>query len=345
MQLGITLKLGAGNPVDIDKVLEAERLGYSQVWAGEAYGTDAVTPITWVLARTTKIKAGTGIMQMQARTPTCVAMTAMTLQMMSGNRFLCGIGPSGPQVIEGWHGVAFGKPLARTKEYISVIRQILRREGPLTFQGEHYQIPYAGPDATGLGKPLKSIVHGDPSMPIYTASITPAGLRAAGEVADGTLPIFFSPEQPNLITDAIEEGMKKSANSKTMADFDNAPYVRIRMGDDLDACRDALRPELALYIGGMGARSKNFYNDLAKRLGYEEAAETIQNFYLDGKKKDAEAAVPAALIDEISLVGPAARIKDRMQAWKDVAKAHKVRTMVLTGGSVEALRVAAEAAL
>jgi len=345
MQLGITLKLGAGNPVDIDKVLEAERLGYSQVWAGEAYGTDAVTPITWVLARTTKIKAGTGIMQMQARTPTCVAMTAMTLQMMSGNRFLCGIGPSGPQVIEGWHGVAFGKPLARTKEYAAIIRQILRREGPLTFQGEHYQIPYGGPDATGLGKPLKSIVHGDPSLPIYTASITPAGLRTAGEVADGTLPIFFSPEQPNLITDAIEEGMKKSANSKTMADFDNAPYVRIRMGDDLDACRDALRPELALYIGGMGARSKNFYNDLAKRLGYEEAAETIQNFYLDGKKKDAEAAVPAELIDEISLVGPAARIKDRMQAWKDVAKTHKVRTMVLTGGSVEALRVAAEAAL
>jgi F420-dependent oxidoreductase-like protein len=345
MQLGITLKLGAGNPVDIDKVLEAERLGYSQVWAGEAYGTDAVTPITWVLARTTKIKAGTGIMQMQARTPTCVAMTAMTLQMMSGNRFICGIGPSGPQVIEGWHGVAFGKPLARTKEYAAIIRQILRREAPLTFQGEHYQIPYAGPDATGLGKPLKSIVHGDPSLPIYTASITPAGLRTAGEVADATLPIFFSPEQPNLITDAIEEGMKKSANSKTMADFDNAPYVRIRMGDDLETCRDALRPELALYIGGMGARSKNFYNDLAKRLGYEEAAETIQNFYLDGKKKDAEAAVPAALIDEISLVGPAARIKDRMQAWKDVAKTHKVRTMVLTGGSVEALRVAAEAAL
>src|SRR6185437_801205 len=275
----------------------------------------------------------------------CVAMTAMTLQMMSGNRFLCGIGPSGPQVIEGWHGVAFGKPLARTKEYAAIIRQILRREGPLTFQGEHYQIPYGGPDATGLGKPLKSIVHGDPSLPIYTASITPAGLRTAGEIADGTLPIFFSPEQPNLITDAIEEGMKKSANSKTMADFDNAPYVRIRMGDDLDACRDALRPELALYIGGMGARSKNFYNDLAKRLGYEEAAETIQNFYLDGKKKEAEAAVPAALIDEISLVGPAARIKDRMQAWKDVAKTHKVRTMVLTGGSVEALRVAAEAAL
>ncbi len=345
MQLGITLKVSAGNPVDMDKVLEAERLGYSQVWSGEAYGTDAVTPIAWVLARTTKIKAGTGIMQMQARTPTCAAMTAMTLQMMSGNRFLCGIGPSGPQVIEGWHGVAFGKPLARTKEYAAIIRQILRREAPLSFEGEHYQIPYKGPDASGLGKPLKSIVHGDPSLPIYTASITPAGLRTAGEVADGTLPIFFSPEQPNLITDAIEGGMKKAANSKTMADFDNAPYVRIRMGDDLDACRDALRPELALYIGGMGARSKNFYNDLAKRLGYEEAAMKIQDFYLDGKKKEAEAAVPAALIDEISLVGSADRIKDRMQVWKEVGKSHKVRTMVLTGGSVEALRVAAEAAL
>jgi len=345
MQLGITLKLGAGNPVDIDTVLEAERLGFSQVWAGEAYGTDAVTPITWVLARTSKIKAGTGIMQMQARTPTCAAMTAQTLQLMSGNRFLCGVGPSGPQVIEGWHGQPYGKPIARTKEYIEIIRQILRREGPLTYDGELYTIPYTGAGASGLGKPLKSIVHADPSLPIYTASITPAGLRAAGEVADGTLPIFFSPDQPNLITDAIEEGMKKSKNSKTLADFDNAPYVRIRMGDDLDKCRDALRPELALYIGGMGARSKNFYNDLAKRLGYEEAAETIQNFYLDGKKRDAEAAVPAKLIDEISLVGPADRIKDRMQAWKDVGRSNKVRTMVLTGGTVEALRVAAEAAL
>ncbi len=345
MQLGITLKLGAGNPVDIDTVLEAERLGFSQVWAGEAYGTDAVTPITWVLARTSKIKAGTGIMQMQARTPTCAAMTAQTLQLMSGNRFLCGVGPSGPQVIEGWHGQPYGKPIARTKEYIEIIRRILQREGPLTYEGELYTIPYTGAGASGLGKPLKSIVHADPSLPIYTASITPAGLRAAGEVADGTLPIFFSPDQPNLITDAIEEGMKKSKNSKTLADFDNAPYVRIRMGDDLDKCRDALRPELALYIGGMGARSKNFYNDLAKRLGYEEAAETIQNYYLDGKKREAEAAVPTKLIDEISLVGPADRIKDRMQAWKDVGRSNKVRTMVLTGGTVEALRVAAEAAL
>jgi len=345
MQLGITLKLGAGNPVDIEKVQEVERLGYSQVWAGEAYGTDAVTPVTWVLARTTKIKAGTGIMQMQARTPTCAAMTAQTLQLMSGNRFLCGVGPSGPQVIEGWHGVAFGKPIQRTKEYIEIIRRVLKREAPLTYEGEQYRIPYAGRDASGLGKPLKNIVHGDPSLLVDTASITPAGLRCAGEVSDGTLPIFFSPEQPGLITDAIEEGMKKAKNDKTLADFDTAPYVRIRMGNDLEQCRDALRPELALYIGGMGARSKNFYNDLAKRLGYEKAAKTIQNLYLDGKKKEAEAAVPVKLIDEISLVGPGDRIKDRMQAWKDCARNNKVRTMVLTGGSIEALRVAAEAAL
>ncbi len=345
MQLGITLKLGAGNPVDMETVLEAERLGYSQVWTGEAYGTDVITPITWVLARTSKIKAGSGIMQMQARTPTCAAMTAQTLQLLSGNRFLCGIGPSGPQVIEGWHGVAYSKPIQRTKEYIEVIRQILRREGPLVHKGEVYRIPYDGPDATGLGKPLKSIVHGDPNLPMYTASITPAGLRCAGEVADGTLPIFFSPDRPNIVTDSIEEGMKKSKNSKTMADFDNAPYVRIRMGDDLDACRDALRPELALYIGGMGARAKNFYNDFAKRLGYEAEAKTIQDLYLDGKKKEAEAAVPVKLIDEISLVGSADRIKDRLQAWKECATSNKVRTVVLTGATRDALRVAAEAVL
>ena len=176
MQLGITMRINGATPrLSMDEVLEAERLGYVSVWSGEAWGTDAVSPVAWVLARTTKIKAGTAIMQMQARTPSCAAMTAMTLHALSGGRFLLGVGPSGPQVIEGWHGVAYGKPLGRTKEYIAIIRKALAREAPLTFQGEHYQIPYAGPGATGLGKPLRSIVHGDPSMPIYTASITPAG--------------------------------------------------------------------------------------------------------------------------------------------------------------------------
>ncbi|MBV8095941.1 MAG: LLM class flavin-dependent oxidoreductase [Acetobacteraceae bacterium] len=292
MKLAITIRVSPDSGVDMDLVWEAERLGYEAVWCGEAYGTDAVTPVAWVLAQTKKIKVGTGIMQMQARTPACAAMTAMTLQALSGNRFLCGIGPSGPQVVEGWHGVPFGKPLLRTREYIAIIRQILERKAPLEYQGEHYQIPYMGPDATGLGKPLRSIVHGDPSLKIYTASFTPAGLRTAGEVADGVLPFFMSPERPEAITAPVLEGIAKVPNSKTLADFDISPYVRIAMGNDLAACRDAIRPQLALYIGGMGARSKNYYNDLTKRLGYEAAAVEIQDHFLAGRRKEAERQCP-----------------------------------------------------
>jgi F420-dependent oxidoreductase-like protein len=282
---------------------------------------------------------------MQARTPSCAAMTAMTLNALSGGRFLLGVGPSGPQVIEGWHGVAFGKPLGRTKEYIEIVRKILARDAPLTYQGEHYQIPYAGPDATGLGKPLRSIVHGDPGMKIYTASITPAGLRTAGEVSDGTLPIWFSPEQADLVVQPILNGMKKAGKPATLANFDLAPYVKVSMGPDLQACRDAVRPNLALYIGGMGARSKNFYNDFAVRLGYAEASAKIQDLYLDGHKKDAAALVPDALIDEIALVGSADRIKDRLQVWQQAASDGKLTTMVLTGASIDAMRVVAEAVL
>src|SRR5437868_4369693 len=200
MKLATTIKFRPGHAgIDIDLVLEAERLGFDSVWAGEAWGTDAVSPVAWVLARTTRLKAGTSIMQMPARTPALAAMTAMTLQAMSGNRFLCGIGPSGPQVIEGWHGVPFGKPMTRTREYVAIIRQVIERKAPLEHHGEHYDIPYGGPDATGLGKPLRSILHGDPSLKIYTASITPAGLRLAGEIADGNLPIMMSPERPEAI--------------------------------------------------------------------------------------------------------------------------------------------------
>jgi F420-dependent oxidoreductase-like protein len=345
MKLAMTLKFSPTSGVDMELVSEAERLGYDAVWAGEAYGTDAVTPVAWVLAQTKRIKAGTGIMQMPARTPTCAAMTAMTLQAMSGNRFLCGIGPSGPQVVEGWHGVAFGKPLLRTREYIAIIRQILEREAPLEFHGEHYQIPYTGPGATGLGKPLRSIIHGDPALRIYTAAIAPAGLRIAGEVADGTLPIFMSPEKPETITAPVLEGMAKAGGGRTLAGFDLAPYVRISMGHDLAACRDAIRPQLALYVGGMGARSKNYYNDLIKRLGYEEAAITIQDHFLAGRRRDAEAAVPDALIDEISLVGSKERIRDGLDAWKELAKDHRIGSLVLTGATVDALRVVAEAVL
>src|ERR1700761_4426977 len=344
MQLGLTVGMSGPHPkLDMDMILEAERLGFSQVWTGEAYSTDAVSPAAWILARTTKIKAGTGIMQMPARTPACAAMTVLSLQALSGNRFLCGIGPSGPQVIEGWHGVPFGKPMQRTKEYIAIIKQILAREKPLEFHGEQYSIPYDGPGASGLGRPLRSIAHGEPNVLFYTASITPAGLRTAGEVADGNLPIFFSPDAPNVVTGPTLEGRKKVG--KTMEGFDQAPFVRVRVGPDVAACRDAVRPELALYIGGMGARSKNYYNDVAIKLGFEGEAKAIQDYYLDGKKNEAAAAVPDKLIDEISLCGPAERIRDRLAAWKDAAKSGHVGTMVLTAPDVEVLRVVAEAVL
>jgi F420-dependent oxidoreductase-like protein len=345
MKLATTLRVSPASGIDMELVWEAERLGYDGVWAGEAYGTDAVSPVAWVLAQTKKIKAGTSIMQMPARTPACAAMTAMTLQALSGNRFLCGVGPSGPQVVEGWHGVPFGKPLKRTREYIAIIRQILERRAPLEYRGEHYQIPYTGPGATGLGKPLRSIIHGDSSLKIYTASVAPAGLRTAGEVADGTLPFFMSPERAEAITAPVLEGIAKAGGGKTLSDFDIAPYVRIAIGDDLAACRDAIRPQLALYIGGMGARSKNYYNDLTKRLGYEAEAVKIQDHFLAGRRKEAEAAIPDALIDETSLVGSKERIKDRLEAWKDLAKDHSVGSLVLTGAKLDELRVVAEAVL
>jgi F420-dependent oxidoreductase-like protein len=345
MKLATTIRVSPGSGIDMDLVWEAERLGYEAVWCGEAYGTDAVTPVAWVLAQTKRIKAGTSIMQMPARTPACAAMTAMTLQALSGNRFLCGIGPSGPQVVEGWHGEPFGKPLQRTREYIAIIRQILERKAPLEYHGENYQIPYTGPGATGLGKPLRSIIHGDPSLKIYTASVAPAGLRTAGEVADGTLPFFMSPEKADAIIAPVLEGIAKAGNGKTLADFDIAPYVRIAIGDDLAACRDAIRPQLALYIGGMGARSKNYYNDLTKRLGYEAEAIKIQELYLAGRREEAGSAVPDALIDETSLIGPKERIRDRLEAWKAIAKNHRVGALLLAGASQEALRVVAEAVL
>lgn len=345
MKLGILLRYSgeAGGP-DIDHVLEAERLGYESVWSGESYGTDAVTPIAWVLARTSTIKAGTGIMQMSARTPTCAAMTAMTLQAMSDNRFLMGIGPSGPQVIEGWHGLPYGKPMTRTREYAAIVRQIFAREAPLEHQGEHYQIPYTGAGATGLGKPLKSILKPDPHISIYMAAISPIGLKTAGEIADGVQPIFMNPEKSDLVREHVIAGRRAAGRSEDLADFDITPFVRVRMGDDVQACRDALKPELALYVGGMGAREKNFYNDYAKRLGYADAAVKIQDAFLGGRRAEAVAAVPDALVDEIALVGPAERITERVQAWKAAAKDRSIGTMLLGGADATALRVIAEAA-
>ena len=332
--------------IDIDTVLEAENLGYDSVWTSEAYGSDAVTPAAWILARTTRINVGTGIIQMPARTPACAAMTALTLQALSGGRFILGIGPSGPQVIEGWHGVAYGRPLTRTREYVSIIRQIFAREAPVTHDGYHYQLPYTGTGASGLGKPLKSILHGDPSLKIFTAAVAPAGIRTSAEIADGMFPIFMAPERFDVFQDNLEAGFAAASAGKGLDNFEIAPIVPLAMGDDLEACRQPVRRHLALYIGGMGAPGKNFYNDYAKRLGYEEAAVKIQQLYLTGKKAEAEAEVPAELIDAIGLVGPKARIKERLAVWKDAAKEGKVSSLLVSGGvTPDALRFLAEEVL
>jgi F420-dependent oxidoreductase-like protein len=346
MKLGLfTGYSGPKYSIDMDLVLEAERLSYDSVWTSEAYGSDAVTPAAWILAQTSRINVGTGIIQMPARTPACAAMTAMTLQALSGGRFILGIGPSGPQVIEGWHGVAYGRPLTRTREYIDIIRQALAREAPVIHDGYHYQLPYQGPDASGLGKPLKSILHGDPSLKIFTAAVTPAGLRTAAEIADGMFPIFMSPERFDVFQGDLEAGFAKAGGGKSLKDFEIAPIVPLAMGDDIEACRVPIRRHLALYIGGMGAPGKNFYNDYAKRLGFEEAAEKMQQLYLTGKKAEAEAAVPEELIDAIALVGPAGRIRERLSVWKDAAKEGKVSSLLLSGGSIDALRFVAEEVL
>jgi F420-dependent oxidoreductase-like protein len=347
MKLGIVLGYsGPEMSLPIDLILEAERLGYDSVWTSEAYGSDAVTPAAWVLARTTRIKVGTAILQMPARTPTMAAMTAMTLDNLSGGRFILGIGPSGPQVVEGWYGVAYGKPLQRTREYIDIIRKILDRAEPLTHAGEHYQIPYAGPGATGLGKPLKSIMHGNPRLKIYTATITPASIRNSAEIADGMFPIFMNPERFAVFEPHLEAGFAKSSKPKSLATYDLCPFVPVSMNDDLDQARLPIKRHLALYIGGMGAREKNFYNDYAKRLGYEDAAARIQTDFLAGRKSDAVAAVPDALVDEIALVGSADRIRDRLQAWKAAGRQRHVACMLLSSQvDAAALRVIAEAVL
>jgi F420-dependent oxidoreductase-like protein len=311
------------------------------VWTSEAYGCDAIVPLAFIAARTTTIGLGTAIMQMPARTPAMAAMTAMTIDRLSGGRFRLGIGPSGPQVVEGWHGVPYGRPLSRTREYVSIIRKVLAREGRLEHEGYHYQIPYMGDGATGLGKPLKSILHGRADMKVYTAAITPKGLACSGEIADGVFPVWMDPEKPEALVPYIEEGFAKRDSAKSLDDFDIAPFVTCIVGDDIDNCRMPVKGMLALYIGGMGARGKNFYTDYATRLGYEEAALKIQDLYLDGKKAEALAAVPDELADAISLVGTRERIAERIEAWKK----SPASTLLLGAQQPEALRLLAELVL
>jgi F420-dependent oxidoreductase-like protein len=335
MKLALTLNYsGAKMSVDMENVLELERLGYDSVWSAESYGSDAVTPAAWIAARTTRIHVGTGIMQMAGRTPAATAMTAMTLDALSGGRFRLGLGVSGPQVVEGWHGQPFGKPLQRTREYVAIVRAILGREKPLEYRGAYYQIPYAGPDATGLGKPLKSILHGRPDLPIYLAAVGPKNVALAAEIADGWIPTFFSARRMKMFRAWLDEGFRKAG--KSGPGFDLMPMVAVVVGDDVNACRLPVKSKLALYVGGMGARGRNFYNDIARRYGYEEAAKTIQDLYLSGRKAEAEAAVPDALVDEVALCGPRELIKDRLAEWR----ASGVTTMMVAGDRLAARTMA-----
>ena len=329
MKLGFLLGYsGKHIHMPIELIQQAESMGYDSVWTAEAYGNDAVTSAAYVLAQTSKIRVGTAIMQMPARTPAMCAMTAMSLDQLSGGRFIVGLGASGPQVVEGWHGVPYGKPVTRTKEYIQIMRKIFEREGPVEFDGQIYQMPNQSEGTTGLGKPLKSILAAT-DIPIYTASITPAGLRCAGEVADGVFPVWMDPNKYDVLGESIEQGFEKAGNGKSLKDFDIAPFVTVAMNDDLNAAYDALRPWLALYIGGMGAKNKNFYHEYATRLGYGDAANQIQELYLSGKKPEAEALVPNELLDEVSLIGPRERIIERLGPWKEAGKRGEVGSMLL----------------
>jgi F420-dependent oxidoreductase-like protein len=312
------------------------------VWAAEAWGSDAVTVLSWIAARTSRIKVGAAILQMPARTPAMTAMTATTLNELSGGRFLLGLGLSGPQVVEGWHGVPYGKPLGKTREYVSIVRMIAAREHPARYDGEHYQLPYRGEDATGLGKPLTLITHPSHDLPIYLASIGPKNVRLTTEIADGWLPVFFSPDKAaSVYGPLLEEGFAASGETDKAARFQVVPAISAAITDDVAKARMKVKPSLALYIGGMGARGRNFYNDLVARYGYEEEARRIQDLYLDGKRKEATMAVPDALVDELNLIGTEAQVRDRLDAWREAG----VDTLSIQAPDVETLRRLAEIAL
>lgn len=328
MKLGLNVGfLTSANTDPVPLAIEAEKLGYDSVWTAEAWGSDAVSLLAWIGAKTERIGLGTAILQIPSRSPALVAMTAATLDRLSNGRLLLGLGVSGPQVIEGWHGVPYGKPLQRTREAVAIVRAVLKRDEPLTHRGETYQVPLEG--GTGLGKPLKLMMAPKRSdVPIYLAAIGPKNVALAAEIADGWLPIFYAPRHRTVFEDAL-------AGARGRA-FDVAPSVQIAMGDDVERCRNTIKPTLALYIGGMGAKGKNFYNDLACRYGYEKDAAVIQELYLDGKKKEAIAAVPDALVDDVALAGSADRIAGRLQEWKD-ADVTTLLCMVQDRATLEAM--------
>lgn len=317
MQLGYhTGYWSAGPPAGVAEAIAlSEQLGFDSIWTAEAYGSDCLTPLAWWGASTERIRLGTNILQMSARTPAATAMAAITLDHLSGGRFVLGLGASGPQVVEGWYGQPYPKPLARTREYIAIVRKILARDEPVTSDGEFYPMPYPG--GSGLGKPLKSTVHPlRADIPIMLGAEGPKNVALAAEIADGWLPMFFSPTMDGFYRDALADGFARPGARRTADDFEVPAFVPVVLDDDVEAAADRMRPSIALYIGGMGAKSMNFHANHFVRLGYEAEVATISEHFLAGRKLDAIAAVPTALIEDVALVGPVAKVRDEFPRWE-----------------------------
>jgi F420-dependent oxidoreductase-like protein len=333
MRLGLALGYWGASPTPgfVELAQEAERLGYHSVWTAEAWGSDVFTPLTWIAAHTSRIRLGTAVAQMAARTPTATAMHAMTLDHLSGGRFMLGLGLSGPQVVEGWYGRPFPRsPLTSVREYVDVVRQVLRREKPVALDGAYHPLPYDGTDGTGLGKPLKPILHPlRADVPILLGAEGPRNIAQTARIADGWLPLYFSPERADVHAEAL---------AGARPGFTVAPLVQARVCDDVQAGLAPIQAMLGFYIGGMGARGRNFHADLMARMGYAAEARRIQDLFLAGRQAEAVAAVPAAFADEISLVGPRERIAERLEAWK----AGPVTDLLVTARDRHTLQVLAE---
>jgi F420-dependent oxidoreductase-like protein len=341
LRLGLNTGYWAGGPPPgaAESVLEAERLGFDSLWTAEAYGSDALMPLAWWGATTERIKLGTAIVQISARTPAATAMAAMTLDHLSGGRMILGLGVSGPQVVEGWYGQPFAKPLARMREYIGILRDIWSREGPVTADGPHYPLPLAG--GTGLGKPLKSSIRPVRSnIPVYLAAEGPKNIALAGELCDGWLALFYSPHHEGFYREALDEGLGRRGAHRAREEFEVAATVPLIVTQDIEGAADAMRPMYALYFGGMGARGTNFHANVAIRMGYESEVAKIQELYLGGHKDEAAAAVPTELIEQLTLIGPAEKIRHDLEAWRE-----SLVTTLLIGGDAATLRAAAELVL
>jgi F420-dependent oxidoreductase-like protein len=318
---------GSGPPAGaLEAIKEAERLGYSSVWTAEAYGSDALTPLAWWGSHTERIQLGTGIVQMSARTPAATAMAAMTLDHLSNGRLILGLGVSGPQVVEGWYGEPYPKPLARTREYVDIIRRIVRRDEPVNVHGDFYDMPLEG--GTGLGKPLKSTIHPyRTNIPIYLGAEGPKNVALAAEICDGWLPLFFSPKEDGFYRKCLAEGFAAAGDSSKADRFEVVCSVTIVLGDDVEKCADSVRPFLALYAGGMGARGANFHFEVFARMGYEDVALKVQDLYLNGKKSEAAAAIPLAMVEDVALVGPPAKIRAELERWRETS----ITTFLVSG--------------